>query len=83
MLIETIFLLFSIPAGYLIAWMARDELVLGRKWFRYIILASVFSVGWFSLTRNNSIVFASLFILIIAFIAHMKSKDKNWTNKQI
>ena len=43
MLFEIIILVLAFPIGYLIAWMARDELIAGRKWF--LILMAIGIVG--------------------------------------
>lgn len=74
-------LILAIPTGYLIAWMARDELVDGRKYFRWIILVSMLlAIG--SLFRENYLmVYSFLFVAIVTFVSFIKSKDKNWTKK--
>jgi hypothetical protein len=41
MLSEILILVLAIPVGYLLSWMARDELTQGRKWFKVIIVLSL------------------------------------------
>lgn len=78
-MIELILFLLSIPVGFLIAWMARDELVKGRRWFRILIIASVVGVSWFWLLGMREISWTFGFILVISMIALVKSQDKKWT----
>ncbi len=83
MIIEIILLLLAIPTGFLIAWLARDELVSGRKWFRVLIVVSVLVIIWSWLTSLIYIVWTMGFILIVALISLIKSKDRKWTRSKI
>ncbi|MFH1307271.1 MAG: hypothetical protein ABIH72_00275 [archaeon] len=78
-------LVSSVPAGYLIAWLARDELVAGRKWFYLIIIASVLvAVLYSSVVKfDGVIILALVYLSILAFISLVKSRDKKWTRKRI
>ena len=80
---SVIILLLAIPAGFLIAWMARDELVSGRKWFKLIIILSAVLGILFFIFERNEISFSLAFILITAFISYWKSFDKKWTKRRI
>ena len=74
-------LILSIPAGFLIAWLARDELVDGKRWFK--IVSSVFailSVAFFA-AGFDYIALTCLFIAIVAYISFLKSSDKKWTRR--
>jgi len=75
MIIEIGLLMLAIPIGYLIAWMARDELVSGRKWFRALIILGVIIGGWFYLVGNNAIALTGVFISIVSFVSYWKSFD--------
>ena len=80
-MIEIIILLLAIPTGYLIAWLANDELVAGRKWFISLIILSII-LGLIFYFKN--IIYAALtnvFIIVVAFISLMKSYDKKWIRK--
>lgn len=83
MMTEIVLLALAIPAGYLLAWMTRDELVYGREWFRALIIISVALSGlsWLFGFRQSSL--SLIFIAIISFISFVKSKDKRWTKKRI
>jgi len=74
-----VFLIVSVAAGYLIAWLSRDELVIGRKWFQGLVIASfIIGVGSF-LFGYRSEMLVCLFILIVSWISYLKSKNKKWT----
>lgn len=83
MLIEIIILLLAIPSGYLITWLARDELEDGRKWFRILIIISTVSGIWFYLIGLFYISLTLGFIFIVSLISFMKSKDKKWVKSKI
>lgn len=72
-MIEIIILILAFPVGFLIAWLAHDELVQGRRYLGILIIAS-FSAGiWFYLIGEKTLLFSSLFILIVAAISFVKS----------
>jgi hypothetical protein len=84
MIIEIVLLILAVPVGYLIAWMARDELVAGQKWFRALVVASVVLAGLCWLF--GALIYlplALIFIAIVSFVSLVKSKDKKWTKKKI
>ena len=83
MILESILIFVSIPVGYLIAWLARDELIIGRKWFKILMLISVIGIIAAYIFKEKVILFSFLFILIVSFISFRKSKDKKWTRKAI
>jgi ABC-type antimicrobial peptide transport system permease subunit len=65
-------LILAIPAGYLLAYLTKDELKQGRKWFKLLailslILGIIFS--FFNLTISLSLAF----IFIVSFISYWKS----------
>lgn len=81
MLFEIIILLVAIPIGYLIAWLARDELLTGRRWFFILAITSFILAAFFLFIKNAMIAFALFFLTIIAFISYKKSFDKKWTKR--
>jgi hypothetical protein len=76
-------ILLSIPTGYLIAWLCRDELIVGRKWFRTLIIIALISGIIFLIYGNYIIVFTLLFMLIVTLISLIKSFDRKWTSRKI
>ena len=77
MLLEILILVLAFPIGYLLAWLARDELVAGRKWFKIIVLASSISAIIF-VFFNLTIALALAFISIVTIISLIKSYDKKF-----
>ena len=79
MILEIIVLLLAFPAGYLIAWLAKDELIEGRKWFYLLIVLSLV-VGIVAYFRGQGeIAWTARFAIIISLVSLVKSKDKKWT----
>jgi hypothetical protein len=80
-----IILVLAFPIGYLLAYLARDELIAGRKWFlllegvSLIILLVIASVNF---SMKIPAMLTLLFLMIISMMAYWKSKDKKWTNKK-
>ncbi len=76
-----IILLLAFPAGYLLAYLARDELVAGRKWFMLLVLVSLISSVVLSFTEFSfkfPSILSLFFIVIISLMAVWKSQDKKW-----
>ena len=75
-------MVLGIPVGYLIAYLARDELVQGRRWF-YILTAGGISFGGiFWLIGQKASSLTAFFTAIVAFISLIKSKDKKFVKKR-
>ncbi len=72
-----VILLLAFPLGYLLAYLARDELVEGRKWFKLLAFVSgIFAIIFlfFSLATSLTLVFIS----IVSLISLIKSYDKKF-----
>jgi len=76
-LLLAIVLLLGIPAGYLLAWLCKEELVLGRKWFLVILVLSLVS-GVVFLFFNLISSLTSFFIVIISLISLILSYNKKF-----
>ncbi|MBU0760967.1 MAG: hypothetical protein KJ600_05685 [Nanoarchaeota archaeon] len=83
MLFELIVLLLAVPVGFLLAWLARDELVIGRKWFNALIVVGVIVGGWSFLIGQKAIALTCAFIVLVTFVSLVKSFDKKWVKKRI
>lgn len=82
MLFEIILLLCAIPTGFLISWMARDELIQGRKWFIALIgVSAIAGIALFSL-KLNAEGFTCIFVAIVSGVSYWKSFDKKWTKRK-
>jgi len=79
MLIEILVLLLSIPIGFLIAWLAKDELLKGQKWFRVVLIASVLVGIWFAITGFPYITWTAGFISVVVLISLIRARDRKWT----
>ena len=77
-ILQIMFILFlAVPLGYLLAYLTRDELVDGRKYFKLIsflcsLMALIFL--FFSLTIALTLVFMS----IVSSVSLVKSYDKKF-----
>jgi ABC-type Fe3+ transport system permease subunit len=75
-LLIILILALAVPVGYWLAYLCKDELVKGRKWFRHLITGSIilsaasFFYGFYEITLTF------LFILIVSWISYVKSGDK-------
>lgn len=81
MIIEVLIILLIVlafPVGLLIAWMARDELKDGRKWFKVLIIISVILGIILLAIKKYAEALTLLFIIIFTGISLWKSYDKKW-----
>ena len=78
MMIELIILILAIPIGFLIAHLTRDELVIGRIWFKLILVVCAVMGVWFYFKGMVYITLTFLFILIVVLVSLIKSYDKSW-----
>jgi ABC-type Fe3+ transport system permease subunit len=83
LLLSITLLLLSIPLGFLIAWLARDELLQGRKWFQRIIALAFLAGIALGVLQEYAGTLTCAFIIVVAYISYRKSFDKKWTKKEI
>ena len=81
LILTLILLVLSIPIGFLIAYMARDELVEGKKWFITLTLLSLIIGIFFLILQSYAGALACFFIFIVSLISYRKSFDKKWVKK--
>ena len=82
MILEIGISVLAIPAGFLIAWLARDELEQGRAWFGLLALLSFLGILLFWFFNYLDLVFTALFIEIVACISLFMSYNKRWTRRR-
>ena len=77
MIYEIAILILSIPAGLLISWLARDELIAGKKWFKILVIAGVSGIigGW--LFGFSEIAWTSGFVIIVSMVSYLGSNVYN------
>lgn len=78
-ILDILVMLTSLPAGYFLAWLCKDELVDGRKWFR-IIFACLFSILVFILIfyRNLNTILTLVYMILVVLLALLKGRDKKF-----
>ena len=64
-LIGIVFILLGIPIGQFLAKITKEELKLGQKWFKIIIIASLVGGIVGLIVRNDALFFGFLFIAIV------------------
>jgi ABC-type Fe3+ transport system permease subunit len=79
MWLSVVVFLLSIPAGFLLAWMARDELIIGRKWFLLLGIVSILLGIAVIFYDWITIMWTCLFILVVCVISYGKSYSTRWT----
>jgi len=79
MLLEIIILITSIPVGYLLAHLCRDELVTGREWFKLIsVISVVVAILLIIFYRNLAMILTLSYIAITNLVSLWKGYDKKW-----
>jgi uncharacterized membrane protein YoaK (UPF0700 family) len=81
-LLTSLILILAFPVGYLLAWLCRDELVSGRRWFKLLAFLSLIFAAIF-LFFNLTISLSLFFIFIVILISLKKGYDKKWVKKGI
>lgn len=74
MITEIILLLLAIPTGLLVAWLAKDELKSGRKWFKALVIASLALTLFFWIFGFAYISLTLAFIAIVSLVSLVKGK---------
>ena len=73
MFLTIIILLLAIPIGYLIAYLTKEELKQGKKYFKIIIALAFISGIYFYIVEIPYAVSTSAFIAIVTFISIIKA----------
>ncbi len=75
-MLDFVLLILAIPVGFLIAWLARDELIQGRN---YLLTLIVLCLALMIVFLKNEIFVLTLgFMSIVGWISYLKSFDSNW-----
>jgi hypothetical protein len=73
MILEIGLIVFAIPIGFLISYLARDELIKGRLWFKLLALASLVVSISFYFKQGMVIGNTSLFVFILSGVSYLMS----------
>jgi len=82
-ILALLLIVLAFPVGFWIAWLARDELISGRKWFRILVIAGIAILIVFLSASEYAAAGTGAVIGILAGIAYWKSFDKKWTKKRM
>ena len=74
-------LALSLPVGFLIAYLARDELIMGRIWFKRIMALGICALLVLFFLKEFAGALTCAFIIVVAYISYRKSFDATWTKK--
>lgn len=75
MITEIILLLLAIPTGFILAWLAKEELREGRKWFKTLVIASAALASFFWIFGVRYASLTLVFIAIASLISLIKGKN--------
>ncbi|MEK6847257.1 MAG: hypothetical protein AABY16_03760 [Nanoarchaeota archaeon] len=75
-MIDFLLLILAVPIGFLIARLARDELIQGRNYL--LILMVLCFVLMIVFLRNETFVLTLGFMSIVGWISYLKSFDSKW-----
>lgn len=74
-MMTNIFLLaLAIPAGFVLAWLAKDELKEGKKWFKALFVISLVLTGVFWVYGISYAALTSAFVAIVSLVSMIKSR---------
>jgi ABC-type sugar transport system permease subunit len=62
-------LLTAIPVGLLIAWLTKEELRDGQKWFRLIVLLSCAGSVAFLMLKNEIVALSLVYSAIVSYMS--------------
>ncbi len=79
-ILYVLILVLAFPIGYLLAYLCKDELIVGRKWFTILAIISILSVIPVTILTKEKLpsILTLLFFAILCLIAIWKSYDKKW-----
>lgn len=81
-MIIAVILASSFPAGYLLAYLCKEELVMGRKWFKGISwICLMVIIILLQVYRNYSIILTLSYLAIVSLISVHKGYDKKFVKK--
>ena len=65
-------LLTAIPAGLLVAWLTKEELRAGKKWFKMIIALSLAGSVIFLFLKNEVVTLTLMYMAIVSYMSIRK-----------
>ena len=83
MILEIIILILAFPLGFLIAWLARDELIEGREYFKILVIMSAIGIIGTWIYGQKAGAWSFGFIFIVGLISLTKSADVKASKKSL
>lgn len=74
LILTILILLTAIPAGYLIAWMAKEELKPGKMWFKILVLGGILGAIIGVFLRQYVLALTFAYMALMAGISLIKAK---------
>lgn len=78
MIAEILILLTSLPIGYLLAYLTREELVASRKYHLALVILCLISAIIFFILKFKEIGLTLVYIILATLISVIKSYDKKF-----
>jgi hypothetical protein len=78
MVLLILLLLLTIPAAILVAWLARDELIDGRRWLFILTIISAVSMIVFFVRSETLYALYSIIVLIFSGVSWLLSYRKGF-----
>jgi len=79
MIIVAVVLASAFPVGFFLAYLCKEEMIMGRKWFKTIswaCLAIIFVLLF--VYRNYSVILTLAYLAIVSLISAHKSYDRKF-----
>jgi ABC-type Fe3+ transport system permease subunit len=73
MILEIVLVLSALPLGFFLAWLTRDELVLGRRWFKRLVIVSLALGAGMGLYGLREGMVLGVFLAILSYSAYHQS----------
>lgn len=68
-LLVVLTLLTAIPVGLLIAWLTKEELRDGQKWFKLVVLLSCVGSVAFLILKNEIVALSLVYMAIVSYMS--------------
>jgi hypothetical protein len=78
LILNLLVLLTSLPVGYFLAWLCKDEIIY-RKWMFIIFYSFIFVfLICFIFVDSLSILFSLIYMILVTIVSITKSKNKKF-----
>ena len=77
-------MLTSLPVGYLLAYLTREEIRGYRKYFALLIAVSLLIaliLAFFNIKEKLAIILTLVYVAVVSFVSYVKSFDKRFVKQ--